>query len=405
MSSYRLDRMFTLNSPVVRIGPWLVIVTIAFAAVAAAVSSPDAQSGQARYGGDFPSFYGAGTIVLAGDGANLYDVELQTAAQADTFSNDGLLYFAYPPFTAAAYAGLAWLSYGAAYAVHSVLAIAALVGALAMLRPFARGALDGWSRLGLASVAAIVSYPVLRSVLGGQNATFTLLGIAAVARFDRDERPIAAGVAAAALLYKPQFGLLIIGILVLSRRWASVASAAAGAVVLFVVGALVVGVDWLAVWVDAVTAFGDLNLIVNGSLMISAVGWLQNVLGMSAWSYAMAGAVVLAVGLPIAYGLASRKWSEIPWSALMPLVIVAAPSALYYDATLVLIPVVVAVAWATERVALPMVAVIALSWTQVFAAPLGWSPLFPMVAALAAIFALSALKDERIRVTPRRYTR
>ena len=397
--------MFTLNSPIVRIGPWLVIATIALAAVAASVVSPDAQSGPDRYGGDFPSFYGAGSIVLAGDGSILYDVETQTAAQTDTFSNEGLLYFAYPPYTAAAYAGIAWLPYGAAYAVHSLLAMAALIGALAVLRPLARGALDGWTRLGLASVAAIVSYPMFRSVLGGQNATFTLLGVAAVARLDQDERPVAAGIAAAALLYKPQFGVLIIGILVLSGRWVSVASAGASAAVLFAVGVVVIGIDWLAIWLDAVTAFGDLNLIVNGFLMISAIGWLQNLLGVSFWSYLMAGAIVLAVGLPVAYGLVIRKWSDIPWYALMPLVIVAAPSALYYDAALVVIPVVVAVAWAADSVTLPILTIIALSWTQILASSLGWSPLFPIVAGLAGLLALSAVRDERIRVTPRRYTR
>ena len=189
--------MFTLHSPLVKFGPWLVIATIALAAASTGLASPDAQAGSDRYGGDFPSFYGAGTIGLDGDGSDLYDVETQKSAQAASFSDGEVLFFAYPPYTAAAYAGIAWLPYGASYALHSLLAIAALVWALAALRPFVRGAFDGWTRLGLASVAAIASYPVLRSVLGGQNATFTLLGLAAVARFDHDDRPVAAGIAAA----------------------------------------------------------------------------------------------------------------------------------------------------------------------------------------------------------------
>lgn len=397
--------MFSPSSPIVRFGPWLVILTIALAAVGAALASPDAGSGEDRYGGDFPSFYGAGNIVLDGDGAELYDVERQIAAQADSFTDGDLLYFAYPPFTAAGYAAIVWLPYGAAYVVHTLLAISALIAAIAALRPFVRGAFDGWARLGVTSVAAIASYPVLRSVLGGQNATFTLLGIAAVARFDHDDRPVAAGVTAGLMLYKPQFGLLLIAVLILSRRWTAVVSAGVTSIVLFGVGAFVVGADWVSVWLDALSSFSDLNIAVNGTLMISAWGWVQNLAGVSAWTYVAAGAVVLAVGLPMAFGLATDRWSEIPWYALTPLVIVAAPSALYYDAALVLLPVAVMVAWVPERAPAIIVGVIAVSWSQVLALELGWSPLFPIILAMAALFALSVVGGDRIRVTANRYTR
>jgi hypothetical protein len=397
--------MLTLRSPLVRFGPWLVIATIALAAVTTWLASPDAQAESGRYGGDFPSFYGAGGIVLDGDGSDLYDVETQKSAQAESFSDGDILFFAYPPYTAAVYAGVAWLPYGAAYAVHSLLAIAALVGALAMLRPFVRGVFDGWARLGLASVAAIASYPVLRSVLGGQNATFTLLGLAAVARFDDDERPIATGIAAATLLYKPQFGLVVIGVLVLSRRWTAVGSAIAVSAALYGVGAIVMGFDWISTWISAISDFGDLNIAVNGHLMISAWGWVQNLLGVDTVSYILAGAIALAVGVPMAYGLIAKRWTAIPWYALAPLIVVVAPSALYYDATLLLLPIAIVIGWAADRVALVLVGLIALSWTQVFAGNLGWSPLFPPILAMAALFSLSALKSDRLPVAPNRYTR
>ncbi len=397
--------MFTLRSPLVRFGPWLIIATIALAAVATAMASSGSSDSLDRYGGDFPSFYGAGSIVLDGNGSDLYDEEVQRAAQASSFPDGELLYFAYPPYTAAVYAGIAWLPYAAAYSLHSIVAIAALIGALAALRPFVRGALDGWTRLGLASVAAVASYPVLRSVLGGQNATFTLLGVAAVARFDHDDRPIAVGVAAGALLYKPQFGLLIIGILIVSKRWASLGAAVAAAAVLFGIGTMVTGFEWIGTWLAAVSTFGDLNIVVNGFLMISAWGWVQNVLGVSVWSYLVAAGVVAAVGLPMVYGLVTHRWSEIPWYALAPLVIVAAPSALYYDATLVLLPIAVMVGWAAERVAAVLAGAVVISWVQIFAPSLGWSPLFPLILAMAALFAAGVLRDDRVRVTPNRYTR
>ncbi len=397
--------MFALGSPLARFGPWLVIATIALAAVATAIVSSGSAGDPDRYGGDFPSFYGAGTIIVDGDGSDLYSVETQTSAQSGSFSGGEVLYFAYPPFTAVMYAGLAWLPYGAAYAVHSLLAIAALVGAIVALRPFVRGSFDGATRLGVAAGVAIVSYPVLRSVLGGQNATFTLVGMAAVARFDHDDRPAAAGMAAAALLYKPQYGLAVIGLLALSGRWRAVAWASVASGALFVVGAAVMGLDWIATWLSAVSTFSDLNIVVNGHLMISAWGWIQNLAGVNPGSYLVAALMILAVGLPMVVGLVTRRWSDIPWYALAPFVVIAAPSALYYDATVVLITVAVVAASVVGRAGLIVAAAVAFSWTQVFAWDIGWSPLFPAILGLAAFFAIGAVRGDRRGVTPDQYTR
>ena len=92
---------------------------------------------RAGSGGDFPAFYGAARIVADGEIADLYDVEVQTEAQADLWGPDdpGVLYFAYPPHVAAAYGPLASLSYPVAYALHTLMMSAFVLAALALAKP------------------------------------------------------------------------------------------------------------------------------------------------------------------------------------------------------------------------------------------------------------------------------
>ena len=402
--SYGKRRMLSLDSLLVRFGPWIVVATIAVTAVGSAVAA-SAGDADARLGGDFPSFYGAGTIVLDGQGTHLYDESIQQTAQSEQFDDGRFLYFAYPPFTAVPYAALASLPYEAAYALHSLLAIAALIGAIVAFRPMARGMVDGPTRLGIAAGGILLIYPVLRSVLGGQNATFTLLLLVLVARFDASDLHIATGLAAAAMLYKPQFGLLVIVVLVAGGRWKSVAWAGAGAAGLYALGAAVVGGEWLGIWLDAVSAFSEENLLVNGDLMVSVLGWVQNVAGTTPASYIVAAIVLSVIGIPIAVGVVSKRWRAIPWYAIAPLIVLAAPSALFYDTALVLLTVGVSLAWLRGFRLKAMALVIAVSWTQLPAITIGWSPLFLPVIGIAAAFAIGAIRSDRISVAPLRYTR
>ena len=155
-----------------------------------------------RLGGDFPSFYGAGSIVARGDGDRLYDPALQAEVQADLFGDDtGFLYFAYPPYYAYPYSALSLLPFRAAFLVHALLLIVALWLAIQLAAPLLPRLLASRDRKIAALAVLLASYPMLRSVLGGQNTPLTLLLIVAVWRFAEDERDLAAGLALSALLY------------------------------------------------------------------------------------------------------------------------------------------------------------------------------------------------------------
>ena len=74
-----------------------VLVALALAFVMAVVDGAGlgGSGGGARLGGDYPAFHAAGSIVLDGELAELYDADRQQAAQTD-LGVDGYLAFAFP---------------------------------------------------------------------------------------------------------------------------------------------------------------------------------------------------------------------------------------------------------------------------------------------------------------------
>ncbi|MCB1245872.1 MAG: DUF2029 domain-containing protein [Acidimicrobiia bacterium] len=382
-----------------RFGPWLVVGALVVVAFITGLRW-DAADDPGRLGGAFPSFYAAATVVIDGDGHDLYDPDVQRAAQEPLLDDGRYLFFAYPPYTAAAYAPLGLLPYGLAFAVHTALAVAALVGALVAVRPLARGFLDGPWRLGMATLLALAAYPVLRSVMGGQNATFSLLLVCLIARWT--DRPpdvpawsaaVPAGLAAAALMFKPQLGIIVLGILAVARRWRVLTVAVGLGLGLYGVAVLVAGPDWVRVWFDAVRDFGTTNLDVNGPLMVSVWGWVPNILT-PGWVAAVSATVIaVAVSGPPALAVVTRRWTGLPWYALAPMIVLVAPSALYYEATLLVVTV-IGLAAIVGPVTWLVLGAALLSWIQVFALEAGWSPLFIPILAAGLGFAIAAVRAE-----------
>lgn len=334
-----------------------------------------------RLGGDFPSFYGAGSIVARGDGDRLYDPALQAEVQADLFGDDtGFLYFAYPPYYAYPYAALSVLPFRAAFLVHALLLIVALWLAIQLAAPLLPRLLASTDRKIAALAVLLASYPMLRSVLGGQNTPLTLLLIVAVWRFAEDERDLAAGLALSALLYKPQFGLPLLVFVVVARRWRIVKWWAFGAAGLYLAGAAMLGLGWVQDWLEQVAPFNDVNLAVNGDLMVSAAGWWQNLLGQPE-AFVLAGLSIVAAAAVAAVFWWRRGLTTVAVAMAAPVIVIVAPSALYYDAALGLVAFGAAIEGKTATGWYALTTFVVLSYTQLAASTLGWSPLFPLLGA------------------------
>ncbi len=349
--------------------------------VAGTIFGSGAGTATGRLGGDFPSFYGAGSIVARGDGDRLYDPALQAEVQADLFGDDtGFLYFAYPPYYAYPYAALSVLPFRVAFLVHALLLIVALWLAIQLAAPLLPRLLASTDRKIAALAVLLASYPMLRSVLGGQNTPLTLLLIVAVWRFAEDERDLAAGLALSALLYKPQFGLSLLVFVVVARRWRIVKWWAFGAAGLYLAGAAMLGLGWVQDWLEQVAPFNDVNLAVNGDLMVSAAGWWQNLLGQPE-AFVLAGLSIVAAAAVAAVFWWRRGLTTVAVAMAAPVIVIVAPSALYYDAALGLVAFGAAIESKTATGWYALTTFVVLSYTQLAASTLGWSPLFPLLGA------------------------
>ncbi len=289
-----------------------------------------------RLGGDFPAFYGAGSIILDGDLDVLYEEDRQIEAQLG-LGLDGYLAFAYPPHVAVAYAPLAALPFQVSYLAHTALMAGAYIAALAVLSPVVP-LIARW-RLPLIAVG-FTFYPLAVAIGGGQNAALTVLGFAIIWRALHDDREVVAGVTAGLMMYRPQYALAAIGLMFLSRHWKAVAAAIATTAATWLGTALVLGTTWLTDWFDAVLPFVERDAEVNAPNSISALGFMQAALGVDSpvalvVGLVVAGSVTITLmylwSRPQAFALGDRM------AALAIGSVIISPHANFYDAAVLVI--------------------------------------------------------------------
>lgn len=378
--------------------PRVLLAVLAAAFVVIIASGDGSTTAGGRVGGDYPAFYAAGTLVAEGRLDDLYDTASQSAAQAELMgTEDGYLGFAYTPHVAAAYAPLASLPYRASYVVHTALMVGALVLALQLIRPMVR-LVDEWFAASL--LVTLASYPVFMAVGGGQNTAITILCLAGVWRGLADDREMAAGVAVTLLMFRPQYALPVLGLLLLGRHTRAVATAAVGAGVLWVVNAALYGVDWVTRWMAEVEPFLDATAVANARNAISVLGFGRAVLGVDApLALALGGVAAIVVA-----GVLSFVW----WRGAFDLdgrmaltatgLVLLSPHALFYDAGVMLITLLVLVDRDGRR--WPLVAAVwAAALLHTTRHTFGATP-FALVAVAVFVATLVMLRRDQVRVLP-----
>ncbi len=189
-------------------------------------------------GTDFSNVYAAGRMVLDGNASAAYDPALHFAMQQAVFGAADVPFYGWhypPPFLGLA-ALLALFPYSAALALWMAATLPAYLLTIRAILP-AGGA-----------VLAALAFPAVFINLGhGQNGFFTaaLLGGGLVLL---NPRPVLAGILFGALAYKPQFGVFIPLVLVITGRWTTIASATATVLALF-------SAAWLGFGTGVYTAF------------------------------------------------------------------------------------------------------------------------------------------------------
>lgn len=353
---------------------WAVLLALAVSFVTVVAAADGGSSLAGRLGGDFPAFYGAGSIVAEGDVDRLYHLGRQADEQAELRDDGGVSYFAYPPPVAAVYRALAVLPYVAAYAVHSLLMAAAIAATFLLLRPLLP------ERSPPVPVLAAVAFsflPVLMAVTLGQNSAIVVLLVTASWRFARDGRDELAGVALGLLLFKPQYAVPLIGLHLVRGRWRLVGASGLVAIVWWLAGAAMLGTSWTGDWLQQVGDFTALDAEVNGANAVSWLGIAEHAFGVGSTP-----AIVIGGGLALAtaallivlwWGSADDQLA-LPMAAASVGILLTSPHAMFYDATLLLL-------------------------TVAALAIVGASALAPGVAAAWMLGALHPLKDV-LGVTP-----
>jgi hypothetical protein len=282
-------------------------------------------------GTDFASFYAAGSMVLDGRAASVYDMAAYYAREQQLFGAHTPYYaWFYPPFFLLLAAPLAAFPYPLALPIWQAATFAgyvAVIRAILLTAPLTRRQ----TGLGLLAAAA---FPAVFINLGhGQNGFLTaaLLGGALLAL---PRRPILAGLLFGLLAYKPQFGLVIPVALLAAGQWRTIGAAAITVAALALVTAALFGPDiWTAF--AASTELSRKVLLQDGDVGFEKLQSVFAVVrmwgGSVSFAYLMQGLASAAVIGSVAWIWRKSRDHRIKAAALSTATALASPHILDYD--------------------------------------------------------------------------
>ena len=179
-----------------------------------------------------------------------------------------------------------------------------------------------------------LAFPAVFINIGHGHNGFLTAALIASALVMLDRRPIIAGVLIGLLAYKPQFGLLIPLVLMVSGRWRTFFAAAVTVILLALAVTLAFGVD---VWTAFLASTGFTRTVVleqggTGWYKIQSVfSWVRMWHGSVPLAYAVQGAITLAVAGALAWLWRQRVPFPLQAAALLIGTVLATPYSLDYD--------------------------------------------------------------------------
>ncbi len=298
---------------------------------------------------DFVNFYVGASIVHRGDGANLYQQDTQRAVLRSVLQRDSIQYFLHPPFEAAALAPLASLSFERAFVVWTAINVAVLALLPLVLMP----CIPLVARRPYVGLIGFFFLPVLVALTLGQD-SILLLFIISLAYLLMDKKmDLAAGLVLALASIKFQYLIVLIPLLLMSRKWRLVAGIGLGCAGLAAVSTYVIS------WRGFENYFGFVRAIdtlagpgaPNPALMVNVRGFLAGM------GWAMHSLSLNAVGVGVLLGLAAicalsapvTRKNGLVFAVYIAVALTAAPYAHFPDATLLWLPVLLALDWLAEN--------------------------------------------------------
>lgn len=331
-----------------------------------------------RLGGDYPTFYSIGRIISKGYWNELYDQQRQIAEQKPFMGNESTyLPFGYPPHVALVYWPFSLLSYRLSYIIHTGIMILGLLLTLQLIRPM-NILVD--QHFMPAAALSISFYPIFRAITGGQNTVITMLLIASAWRALEKNREYLAGIFTGLMLYKPQFAIPLIGVYILSGRRRIVLGSGFIALCIYSVGFLMMGSDWLVIWLKnaswQIQAYADLDK----ENAISLLGFTEAIIGVGEpWALMIGYTLTLmtAVGISLLWCNSKMKRNS---TALIGItstcLVLIPPHVIFYDAGLLLFAYVAIAAHPLKMKAEIFGIIWLMSWSQIIDSFIGFSTIF-----------------------------
>ena len=291
---------------------------------------------------DFVNFYVGASIVCAGNGAKLYDRQIQDAAFKSILGHTSNQYFLHPAFEAGAFAPLTLLSLEQAFILWTLINVA-LLGLLPLILMRCIPLVAERPYLGLLGFCFL---PALTAIVLGQDSVLLLFVIASSYLLIQKQKDLAAGLVLSLATIKFQYVLILLPLLLVARKLRVGAGFGLGCAFLGVAFSLITGPRGLLEYFRFVRSFethsgyGGLNptLMVNARGFLAGVGWTAH-----STLCAVAGGIALfGLGVLAARTAGKSEQRSLAFALYVTIALAAAPYAHFPDMTILLLPLLLA---------------------------------------------------------------
>jgi hypothetical protein len=289
---------------------------------------------------DFPAFYNAGRILNEYPQGSLYNQELQHRLYLEIVplaAPEGVnRYFAYTPFFALFFAPLALLPHSWAFVLWIVISLGL----------FGAGFRFAWKAAALPIVYRRAGFLIALSflpfyawcLLMGQTSAFGFFFLALAIYLDR-KNPFLGGCALAMLLYKPPLLILLIPMLVVTRRWRTLGGFCLGTLTLGLISLAVIGPSGVHSYLEMLKTFSQIKSAGQPTFLeVDAFSFFLPLVGRR-----IAILLVIAIAAAVLPFLitAWRRRPETSWALAITWTLILNFYILIYDSTLIILSVLV----------------------------------------------------------------
>ncbi len=254
------------------------------------------------FAADFTSFYTGSYLVRVGEGANLYDVALQSRYQQEFMGGmsfeGGVLLYANPPFVAIVFSPISLLRLDAAFYLWTLIQLGLLIWLLFRMNQL----FLHWQKHEriVLIITLLAFWPLTNSFLLGQYSIFLLFCLVQLYIYMKNSQLTKAGLWMALMTIKPQT-LLIPGMMTLNKRyWRVAVTAVITGTSIFVLSWMIIGLQpWLQ-YIKSLQALGSFfgKYGVDPNTEFTIRGVLSNILGNSQGNLTnLISSIILLIGM------------------------------------------------------------------------------------------------------------